>query len=251
MITTGSSNEVVENTTRKYVVRGDTAYDANGSIQVSIAALGTSSVDTNSVAWTDGATTQYWVNQSTSAVEGGLQSSTVLSGTKDETSPTVDSVLVSGTADDKWTDGDTVKVTFSEVMDASLFVTTGGTFADGANTLVPDGTYSVTAVPDTTGYLNRTAAASSKGNIPGVFASGVWVIGGDTTANGAQAAAIVSLMLSTNGKEFTVKITTAGTLTGTVIAESYDSSAPSADILKDVNTNPLATTVVTATGTGF
>jgi len=247
MNTAGATNEILEDTTRTYVVRATTGYEANGNIQVTIPTLGTSDLSTNNVKWTDDyGTSIVWVDQSPTYIQGGVLTTAVASGTKDNISPTVASILVSGTADNQWTDDDTVKVTFSEVMDASLFVTTGGT-----GTLVPDGTYSVTAVPDTTGYLDRTAAASSESNIPGVFAADGWIIGGDTQASGDQAAAVVSLMLSTNGKEFTVKVTTAGALNPAAVAESYGSSNPSNATLKDVNANALATTAVTATGTGF
>ena len=243
---TGSTNQIDENTSRTYIVRGDTAYAANGSIDISIATLGTSSVSTNDVSWTDGVTTPiYWTSQaSTSVSSPSPLSSVAASGTIDATDPDVDFITINGTPDNAWTDDDTVVVIFSEAMDPTLFVTTGGT-----GTLVPDGTYSVTAIPASTGYLTRTAANPSLAAVPGLFASGM-IIGGDTTGV-SQAAAIVKLMLSTDGTTLTIYVTTAGADTASAVAESLASSAPSTGTLKDVNGNALANTAVVPTGTGF
>jgi len=242
MATAGSTNEVVENGSRGYIVRADVGYSGAGNVTFSIATLGTSSSTSNDVLWSDGTTSPQWVNQSTTNVAGGSQTTTAASGSADSTGPTVSSITVAGTADNKFTvTTDTVAVVFSERMDPTLFVTTGGT-----GTLVPDGTYSVVTVPASTGYLSRSGANPSVGVIPGI--TNDFKIGGDTSVNGAQAASAVSLMLSADGTTFTIKVTTAGALTGTATAESYAASTMLATTLKDVNANALATTAATPSG---
>ncbi len=251
--TDGATNEIVENSARVYVVRADVGSGAGTSntLDVSIASLGSAAsvgtVTAGDVVWTDATTSISWVNQAGASY---IQPATPMtlganSGTVDATDPAVSSITVNGTADNKWTAADTVVVIFSERMDPAQFVTTGG-----AGTLVPDGTYSVTAIPASTGYLTRTAAAASLAAIPGLFATGM-IVGGNTSAPVSQAAAIVKLMLSTDGTTLTIYVVTAGADDASAVAESYASSTPSAATLKDVNGETLATTAVTPSGTGF
>ncbi|MEO0084399.1 MAG: hypothetical protein ABIJ94_01555 [candidate division WOR-3 bacterium] len=240
--TASGTNEIVENTSRTYLARADVGFTGAGSVAFSIAALGTSDSATNDVNWSDGTTSITWVNQATTQILGGTMTTTASSGSPDTTGPTITSVVIGGTADDKWTNNDTVEITFSEMMDPTLFVTTGGT-----GTLLPTGTVTVTNIPASTGYLNRTAANPSVSVIPGIFNN--LVIGGDTTGgNGPQTAAVVNLALNTAGTKLTITITTAGTLTGSAVAESFASSNPLNTTLKDINGNALQATPVTPSG---
>ncbi len=155
MATAGGSNEVVENTTRKYVARGDVGYGAGGgNIQVAIAVLGTSdtALDTNDVLWKDDANTaEDWVNQATGSVQGGAQTTTAVSGTVDVTPPTLTAIVAANGAAavlNTVDTGDNITVTFSEVMDPTTI---------NAN-LVPGGTAVLNVASGATGGV--TAAAN-------------------------------------------------------------------------------------------
>ena len=86
MSTTGSTNQVDENASQSYTFRGDLGYSGAGSVDFSLASLGTSSTSTNSVYWSDGAATptaQYWVNQPVTVLQGGSLTTTAASGSAD------------------------------------------------------------------------------------------------------------------------------------------------------------------------
>lgn len=231
MSTTGSSNEVVENTTRTYIVRGDTNYAANGNIQVSIATLGTSSVDTNSVAWTDDKpTTTYWVNQATSSVEGGIQSTVVPSGTVDATAPTITAIAVTDVgADTKLGTTDTIEITFSEVIDPTTI----------ESTLVPGGSVLGVAAASTGGV---TSASSTTITVTGICT----IVATVSTANSIDYT--TNLTLGDSGKVLTVEIDTGADSTGS--PGVLVSGANVAGTVKDINAQALgvaATAVPTGT----
>ena len=217
MSTTGSANEIVEGGTTEFTVRGTTAYSANGSIQVSIATLGSSSSASNDVSWTDNSTTQIWVDQPTSEVSGGLLTSTVASGTVDATAPTISAIAMgNGTTLNSIDANDTITITYSEVIDAST--------VNAA--LVPGG--SVTGVTTGNGVVTVAQATSI-----------VTVAGVTTFDSGASVAVAVSattqtLALDATGKILTITVTAltgGGVITtpaagvGAQIAGVYDVNA--------------------------
>lgn len=115
---TSGANEIVENTSRTYIARADVGFSAAGSVVFSIAALGTSHDPSNDVSWSDSTTTIAWVNQATSSVQGGTLTTTAASGTVDNINPAISSIVFAnngnaGTIEN----GDTITITFSEVID--------------------------------------------------------------------------------------------------------------------------------------
>ena len=234
MSITGSSNEVVENTTRTYIVRGDTAYNANGNIQASIATLGTSSTSTNSVDWTDGTTTQYWVNQSTSAVEGGIQSSTVQSGTVDATGPTITSLVFSegSTTTANTLDlNDVITITFSEVIDPTTVKST--LLPGGSAVAIVDGETGDVSIAVTTGVVTIVNIATTDVD------SGAAVAG--TYANTADLDATGKILTLTN----TALSSGSGALSG---AEVFGDVTGLTTTVKDVNAVVQADSAVNASG---
>lgn len=144
--TTGSTNEVDENSSRSYTFRGDLGYDGAGSVDFSVASLGTSSTTANSltgnsVGWSDGAATptaQYWVNQPVTVLQGGSLTTTAASGSRDTTVPTMSSIVVAnGGAPLSQDAGDSIVVTFSEMIDPSII---SATLLPGSNVTGVDGT---------------------------------------------------------------------------------------------------------------
>ncbi|MFZ2390802.1 MAG: peptidoglycan-binding domain-containing protein [Minisyncoccales bacterium] len=147
MSTAGGSNEIIENTSRKYIARADVGYSGAGNVLVSIATLGTSNVATNDVTWTDGTTSEAWVNQATSSIQGGAQTTGGASGTADTTAPTIASLVFGGTADNILDNADTITITFSEIIDPSTINAS----------LLPGGA-AVTPTNATTGDVSMDAA---------------------------------------------------------------------------------------------
>ena len=196
MSTTGSTNEIIENTTRTFVVRADVGYSNAGNIQPSIATLGSSSSSSNDVAWTDGSTTMYWVNQSSTQVDGYTQTTTAASGTADTTAPYMTAVaLVDATANNNIAVDDYITLTFSEVIDPTTI----------ASTLYPAGS-AVTIADGATGDLTaKNDATSDYIEIKNILNVNVGANGWIT----ADAASSSAISLDATGKILTIAFKTA------------------------------------------
>ena len=230
--TTGNTNQIDENSSRTYILRGNTAYAANGSIDISIAALGTSSDSANSVYWTDGTTPQYWVNQASTYVQSASPlSSAVASGTADVTAPTITSVVFGGTADNALAVADTVVVTFSEVIDPTTIKST--LVPGGAAVTIVDGETGDMVVAVTTGILTVT----------NIFTT-------DIDAGDPGAATYTNTAtLDSTGKILTLTITVLGSGTAALAgAETFADVAAVTTTVKDVSAVTLADSTVTPTG---
>lgn len=230
LVSTGSTNEVDENASRSYTFRGDLGYSAAGSVDFSIAALGTSDTSTNSVSWSDGAatpTTQVWVNQSTTVLQGGSLTTTAASGTRDQTVPTMTAIGVasSGTTDDSVDAGDIITITLSEMIDPSNINAS----------LVPGGS-AVTGV-----------AATATGGVTGTQADGVITVTNITTFDsGASIAAAASfttdLTLNSAGTVLTITLNTgtARVVTTPALGAGTTVVGTATVGIKDVNGNVMA-----------
>lgn len=240
---TGSTNLVDENSSRSYTFRGDLGYSAAGSVDFSIAALGTSDTSTNSVSWSDGAatpTTQVWVNQATTVIQGGSLTTTAASGTRDQTVPTMTAIGVasSGTTDDSVDAGDIITITLSEMIDPSNINAS----------LVPGGS-AVTGV-----------AATATGGVTGVQADGIITVTNITTFDsGASIAAAASfttdLTLNSAGTLLTITLNTgtARVVTTPALGAGTTVVGTATVGIKDVNGNVMASAaspVPTQTGGG-
>ncbi len=219
----GNTNQIDENTSRTYIVRGDTAYSANGSINISIATLGTSSVSTNSVYWTDGTTAQYWVNQASTYVQSvSPLSSVAASGTVDATAPTISAIAVTGLSGGTANTieaGDVIAVTYSEVIDPTTINAS----------LVPGGSVTGVAAASTGGFNVAQATAI-------VTLTGITTF--DSGASITEAIAhTVDLALDTTGKILTITISTISTGTGThaITTPALAAGTQVATTVKDVN----------------
>lgn len=225
---TGNTNQVDENSSRSYTFRGDLGYSGAGSVDFSIAALGTSSTSTNSVYWTDGTTAQYWVNQPTTVIQGGSLTTTAASGTRDQTAPTISSIVFTdGTADNALTVGATIVITFSEMMDPTTI---------GPSTMVPGGS----AVAVTNAATGDIAVAANNGAASGndmlTITNIVNVdLGATTFATGALTGAVTAA-LNSAGTVLTLTVTTAMTGAG-------------ADGTEIIEPGSVATTVTDVNGT--
>lgn len=197
--TTGSTNEVDENASRSYTFRGDLGYSGAGSVDFSLASLGTSSDSANSVYWSDGAATptaQYWVNQPTTVIQGGSLTTTAASGSADATAPTISSVAIANGSATLLVDaGDTITITFSEMIDPSII----------SATLIPGS--SVTGVAQTaTGGLACTAATPANTCTIKNIATFVDTYG---TSSQAVATSTSTLALNSAGTVLTITLTAA------------------------------------------
>ncbi len=143
LITTGSTNQVDENTSRSYMFRGDLAYFGVGSVNFS--------VSPNNVAWRDetGAT---WNNQPSSTLQGGLLTSPV------STTPTVPSAPTNLTA--TVISGTQINLSWSPVTGATSYTVTysAGSFSTTGTT------YSMTNLSCNTGYGIGVRAVNSAGS---------------------------------------------------------------------------------------
>ncbi|MFH1535566.1 MAG: Ig-like domain-containing protein [Patescibacteria group bacterium] len=232
MSSTGGTNEVIEGTTTKYVVRGDVGYNANGSVTVKIATLGSSSTSTNDVYWTDGTTPQYWVNQSSSSVQGGAQSTTVASGTADATAPTISSVVIAngttGTA--LIVDAtDTITITFSEMVDPSIINAS----------LIPGSSVTGVAQTSTGGLLCTAATPANTCTVKGI----VSFVDTYATSSQAVATSTSTLALNSAGTVLTITLTAAAANTNvgaqTISATTAIVGTTTAGI-RDISTNVMA-----------
>lgn len=230
MSTAGGSNEIVENTTKKFIARADVGYNGAGNVQVSIATLGTSDVATNDVNWTDGTATPTWVNQTTSSVQGGAQTTGAASGTYDATAPSIASLVFGGAAANTLVDDDTITITFSEVIDPTTI----------AATLVPGGA----AVTPANGATGDVALATT----------GVVTITNIATTDvdaedGATATAYApTFVLDATGKILTITLAGADANGAIGSAEEFGDVTGLTTTVKDVTAVTLADSAVNATG---
>ncbi len=221
MSTTGSTNQVDENSSRSYVFRADVGFSGAGSVDFSLASLGTSSSSSNSVTWSDGTTSQTWVNQASTVVQGGSLTTTAASGTADTTAPTItDITITDGTADDALTVGATIAITFSEPMDASTI---------GSATLVPGGS-AVAVVDSATGDISGVTAGTDLIRIKNIIDIGL----GNTTAITGAPTGAVTAQLNSSSTVLTLTVTSALTLDAADGTESIIASS-AATTMKDAN----------------
>lgn len=245
MSTAGSTNQIDEGSSRTYIVRGDTAYAANGSIDISIAALGTSSLSTslntpttNSVLWTDGTTPQNWVNQASSYLQSSSPlSSAVASGTADATDPAISTVAIANVLTAaSIAAGDTITITFNEVIDPSTINAS----------LVPGGTVTGVAGASTGGVITAIPGGAGGGDdtitVTNILTLTLTDAGGATTFAGN------TLALDATGKILTV---TVGTGTAQVVDRTAIAGAGINTTVADVSGNNLATTAPTIAAGNF
>ncbi len=239
--TAGNTNQIDENSSRTYIVRGDTAYAANGSIDISLAALGTSSLSTslntpttNSVLWSDGTTSMNWINQASTYLQSPSPlSSAVASGTADATAPTLTLAVANksgGTANSVEV-GDIITVTYSEVIDASTVNAS----------LVPGGTVTGVAAASTGGFNMAQATAV-------VTLTGITTFDMGTSITEAIAHT-VDLALDSTGKILTITLgaITTGAGNHVITSPALVDGAQIAGV-KDVSGNNSGTPAVTPTG---
>ena len=222
-----------------YIVRADTAYAAYGTIDIGILALGTSNTNTNSVLWSDGktatTTAEYWVNQGSTYIQNAspLTSSTI-SGTYDQTAPTITSItMYNGATAGGIFPLDYFTIGYSEPIDASTINTT----------LVPGG-----SVAGLTGATTVGTALVAQATCV------VTVYGITTFACGASVATAVSaptntIALSSDSKTLTVTwtaLTGGGTIT---TPANMAAGTQVATTVKDANAVASAA-VATAVPTG-
>jgi hypothetical protein len=235
MNTTSGVNEIIENTSRKFIVRADVGYSAAGNIAVSIANLGSSSVSTNDVAWDDerAAGPQYWVNQATSAIQGGSQTTTALSGSADTggtaVSPTITALTFGGTDNNILANTDTITIIFSEVIDSS---TIKSTLKPGDTGVSVDGSTGDVALA-ATGVVTVTNIATT-----------------DVDAENAATATTYTptVALSNDGKTLTITLAGASDTGALNSGEDFGDITGITTTLKDVNANALADSAVNANG---
>jgi hypothetical protein len=231
--TTGSTNQVDENSSRSYTFRGDLGYSGAGSVDFSLASLGTSSTSTNSVYWSDGAATptaQYWVNQPVTVLQGGSLTTTAASGSADSTAPTISTIVVAngGSALDQDV-GDSIVVTFAEMIDPTSINAS----------LLPDAV-AVTGVAGTaTGGLlcAATSTTISTCTIKNITTF-VDTYGGVTYT--ALTATTQSLALNTAGTALTITLTASTGGTGGTVSQTMTAGTTVAGTVKDINGTAMA-----------
>lgn len=240
----GATNEIIEGTTVNFVVRADIGASANpnNALWTSIATLGNMNTS-GDVNWSNGSNTYNYVDQVPTQIKGsGPLTLSSNSGNYDTTGPSITSVNIQGTSDNKFTNNDLVTIKWNEAIDPSRI----NPF------LLPDGRFSVINVPAAEGYLARSVSFQSSVKIPGIFDKSIGgsglIIGGNTFLNGSQDASIVWLRLSSNGKELTIKVANAGAVHGSTMAENFTSSIPTTAVMQDINFNSQLNTAVTPTG---
>lgn len=232
---TGNTNQVIENTSRTFVVRGDVGYSGAGSVEVSIGTLGSSDTSTNDVTWSDGTTSIVWVNQSTSVVQGGAQTTTAASGSADATAPTISTTAGSflfgegsTTTANTLDADDLITITFTEMIDPTTV----------AATLVPGGS-AVTITDGATGDL----VLSSAGLVTVTNIATTDVDGGSATASTYTNTAA----LNSAGTVLTLQITV--TSSGALSAgEVFGDVTGLTTTITDINGNLLADSAINASG---
>lgn len=238
LATTGATNEIVENTTRSYVVRADVGSGAgtNNTLDVAIASLGSASaagvVTDGDVVWTDGTTSKSWVNQAGASYVQASSPMTLgaSSGTADATRPVISSIVTTNVAAaGDLAATDTIAITFSERMDPTTInasLTPGGSVTSVAATSTGG---VVTAIPGGAGGGDDTVTITNIATI--------------TLANAAGATSFANNALALNAAG-TVLTVTVGTGTARTIDASGAAAAGIATTLYDVNGNLLNTTAV-------
>lgn len=224
MSTTGSTNQIDENSSRSYTFRGDLGYSGAGSVDFSLASLGTSDTSTNSVKWSDGAATPssvVWVNQPTTVVQGGSLTTTAISGTADATPPTITAITITdATADNALTVGATVAITFSEMMDPATI----------SATLVP-GAAAVAVTDGATGDISGVTAASDLIRVKNIIDIDL----GNTTAVTGAPTGAVNAAINSAGTVLTLTVTTALTLDAAEGTLALPIAGSAATTMKDIN----------------
>lgn len=167
MNTSDGVNQIFEDTPRIFIVRADLGYDTSASapayVQFSLKTLGAGDTpdDTNDVLWSDGTTQQDWVSQPQSALTGGvlIYDGGPEPGTFDGVRPTIASlVLTDNDAQNKLSAGDTVTLTFDEMIDPSDIAP--GLIPGGSAIIISDGATGDVSLAKTTGVLTITNIAS-------------------------------------------------------------------------------------------
>ena len=235
MSTTGSTNQVDENASRSYTFRGDLGYDGAGSVDFSVASLGTSSTSTNSVYWSDGAasaTAQYWVNQPVTVLQGGSLTTTAASGSRDTTVPTMSSIVVANGGTAVLVDaGDTITITFSEMIDPSII----------ESTLVPGSSVTGVAGTATGGVLASLSTATITVTVKNIT---TFTDLYGTTGAAAVTASTSTLALNSAGTILTVTLTAVtggGSAVGTQTMGAGTTVVGTATAgIRDVNGNVMA-----------
>lgn len=232
--TDGAANEVVENTSRSYIVRADVGSGSGTSntLDVSIASLGSATaagvVTDGDVVWTDGTTSKSWVNQAGASYVQAPSPMTLgaSSGTTDATAPYISTIeFTDATADNALTVGATIVITFSERMDPSTI---------GPATMVP-GSSAVAVTDAATGDISVAANnGAASGNDMLTIKNIVNVdVGATTFATGALTGAVTA-GLSSNGTVLTLTVTTALTGAGADGTEIIEPASVSTTV-KDAN----------------
>ncbi|MDP2630749.1 MAG: S8 family serine peptidase, partial [Candidatus Uhrbacteria bacterium] len=234
MNTTDFSNEIVEGESRTYSVRADVGYGMNGATIFSIPSLGTADTpnNTNDVLWTDGTTAQDWVNQSVAELVGGTQISS-MSGLLDTARPAISSIVFSDSATSNvLAAGDTISITFSEMMDP----------ADIAPTLIPGGA----AVTVAEGGIGDVSLEATTGK---VTVKGIAVTDIDSGVAPVNTTYTSSISLDATGTVLTIVLngidSGSGVLSGNKV---FGDGVAIETTLSDVNGNFLLDSGVVASG---
>lgn len=231
--TTGATNEVLEGQTKTFVARADVGFSAAGSVEFSVASLGSSngagSITAGDVVWTDGSNSKSWVDQSPSYVQpASAMTTTAASGTADSVAPTITAVLVTdATEGNTLAIGDSIRLTFSEMIDPTTI----------ASDLVPGGAATAALTDGATGdisALDPSGAGNDKIRIKNIIDLSV---GNDTfvTADGATLTAANTATLDSTGTLLTLTISTALTGDGEAGATQTVIASSGGTTVKDLN----------------
>jgi len=233
---TGGKNEITEWTEAVFEIKAMVDYVPAGStLSMNINDIAGSTFTDSDFGWSDGVGNYYNIKLSSDTINGNVLSTSAQNPVGTTTDwPTVQSVVFNGTADDKFSNNDTVVVTWNEAIDPSTILTTGSSETLGAGRTVTNISW----------YLARNAAGTSVVTIPNIWNI---IVGGDTSVNGAQTSSTVSLSLDSTWKILTITVTSAWDLTGTTTAESFTSSTPSTTTVKNINGQYQKNTAVTPT----
>lgn len=247
MATQSGSNQIIENTTKTFVVRGDVGTPSgNSSLEVSIASLGSQSrqgvitVNSGDAFWTDGTTPNGTAVSNWTYQPGATQikpaSALTYNGVggvaQDVTAPTISSITItSPVADNKLISTDTIVILFSERMDPS---TIGGLIPGAAAVAITDGA---------TGDISVVADAEGASSYDLITIKNIIKVttGATTFATGALTGA-VNGALNDAGTTLTLTVTADLTGVGNDGTEGIE-AATAAITMKDANG-----TIATATG---
>ena len=246
LATTGSSNVVGEGSANVYNVYADLGYSGSGSVEFSIANLGTSNVATNDVSWSavsgdNTAVALVWVNQGATQLKAGAQTANASTNNADATRPLVTSVALAnktgGVANtveggctslvlDAVANCDTITVVFNERIDPTSI---------NAN-LVPGGLDILAVASGSTGGVTLAfGAANNVVTLTNILSFNY----NAAAAAGAAATASTDLRLSAAGTTLTVYMNTmgGGAATGGAVAAGATTNVQTTVI--DANGNLL------------